>query len=125
MRHVSLSLLLGIFLLLPLTATAQVFCSGIGSSIVCSGDSGMTTQTPLTPRGGMGVIQGPGREVTPYTIIPAPRTTPGIQPLERLDRLPDPGHALTRPSAPPDPLSPIFLPGIGSSYGSGRDVAPY
>jgi hypothetical protein len=49
--------------------------------------------------------------------------SPGLQPLERLAPLPDPSRALTAPSSP-SLSSPIFVPGIGSSHGSGRDVAP-
>jgi hypothetical protein len=85
-------LLLVLGLSMPMIAEAQIACSNLGGGTTyCSSSSGSTSITELGH--GMGIITQQGRDgsssMEPYSIIGRDRhRSGGIEPLERLDRLP-------------------------------------
>lgn len=87
MRAVSLALSL---LLFPSLASAQIYCSTIGQTVICQGDRGISTATEFGRRGsGQGIIIDESGGVRPYTITPPVRERgPALEPLQRLEELP-------------------------------------
>lgn len=87
-----LLLLFIVMLFVPVLAEAQIACSNLGGgTLYCDGPRGSTSITELSP--GMGIITRQGRDgsssMDPYTIIGQDRhRSGGIEPLERLERLP-------------------------------------
>lgn len=98
--------ILGILLAAP--AYSQVYCSQIGSSMICDGPTKSTTITEFSR--GQGVITDSTGRMDPYTIAPSsnddlytPRSS-GIEPLRTL-----PSLEQRSPSSHPSPAE-MLLP---------------
>jgi hypothetical protein len=98
-------------LTVPAVAQSQVNCFSYngGKMLSCDGPRGTTMQTELSP--GKGIISGPSG-VEPYSIIGADRdrrSVTGIEPLQKLDRLPSFSERMDRMDRDSGLMTPLFL----------------
>ena len=73
--------------LLPSIAFGQITCAVFGTSVVCDYPDG-SSRTATELRSGQGVVSDSHGGMEPYTILPAPSRSGGVQPLRPLEPLP-------------------------------------
>jgi len=93
-------------LLFPLTATAQIICSPVGTSTVCGGynSAGKNVLSTITPVGSTNVVIGDAPVLAPPVVVQprvSPRhTLPTMERPSSYSRMLDPMHIEREPGLP-------------------------